>query len=448
MKTVALGGLLGLAWAASLRGWMVDLAGDDSSFTWTGTFVCLLLPSGVVGSLLGRAVDLRRTGTAPRWLKFSPLLLPLPPLAMPGAVGHLLRTGEGSASMIMVSLAMLGGASLAGGQRIWIRLFYGAFGFAPVPLMLSSARTPHEAWAATLIAALYLLLALACALPLGVHQPVGAGIYQRDDAEPRALTTSTDHPAPEFQSAKPEVETVMPKSDSPPMLLPGQHAAPEGPVDLQNMYVMHHAFRRDLHRFQAVVPAIEAHEKNRWQQVHERWQFFATTLHHHHSAEDAGLWPLMLSRASAADDMAAVEVLEAMEAEHASIDPVLNDCADAFSRLASGGTEKDRQELSSSLEAAWRLLDRHLGHEERDAMTILQRYLTDEEWRGVEREHFRPAYSPREIWHAIPWSQVGLPDDVGRRVRASGGPVVVLLWWLSRRSYARREQAVFGTTDL
>jgi hypothetical protein len=52
MKTVSLGSLLGLTWSASLRGWMVDVAGDESAFTWTGTFLCLLLPGALVGGLL------------------------------------------------------------------------------------------------------------------------------------------------------------------------------------------------------------------------------------------------------------------------------------------------------------------------------------------------------------------------------------------------------------
>jgi hypothetical protein len=33
------------------------------------------------------------------------------------------------------------------------------------------------------------------------------------------------------------------------LVLPGQTAAPDGPVDMRNMYVMHHAFRRDLDAF-------------------------------------------------------------------------------------------------------------------------------------------------------------------------------------------------------
>ena len=35
--------------------------------------------------------------------------------------------------------------------------------------------------------------------------------------------------------------------------LPGQTAAHEGPVDMHMMYVMHHAFRRDLAAFAATT---------------------------------------------------------------------------------------------------------------------------------------------------------------------------------------------------
>ena len=44
----------------------------------------------------------------------------------------------------------------------------------------------------------------------------------------------------------------------PPLRLPGQAAAPDGPVDLTMMYLMHHGFRRDLAAFAARGPAHPA----------------------------------------------------------------------------------------------------------------------------------------------------------------------------------------------
>ncbi|WP_139206796.1 hypothetical protein [Geodermatophilus poikilotrophus] len=165
---------------------MVNLAGDESTFTWTGTFLCLLLPGAIVGGLLGRALDLQRAGRQPRWLTLAPFIFPLGPLMIPGALGHLFKTGEGSASIIMVLLAMLAGRSLSGRGRLVARVPAGIIGFALVPLLLSSARTPQETWAATLFASLFVVLALACSVPMRAVNPSGHPV-----AEHPTQSTST-----------------------------------------------------------------------------------------------------------------------------------------------------------------------------------------------------------------------------------------------------------------
>ena len=42
---VLLGGLLGLAWAAGMRGFMAQIVQEDSSVSWSGTFAYILLPA-------------------------------------------------------------------------------------------------------------------------------------------------------------------------------------------------------------------------------------------------------------------------------------------------------------------------------------------------------------------------------------------------------------------
>ena len=88
----------------------------------------------------------------------------------------------------------------------------------------------------------------------------------------------------------------------PQVFLPGQAAAPEGPVDMIMMYVMHHAFRRDLAAFAARVPTVAVDDAATWRALAQRWTDFASVLHNHHSGEDAGLWPLLLERVDAAVD--------------------------------------------------------------------------------------------------------------------------------------------------
>lgn len=161
MRLVFLGALLGLTWSASLRGWMIQLAGADSRYTWIGTFVCLLLPGAVVGAVLAWSRHRPR-----RWHIFAPLLFPLGVLAVPGAIPHLLATGQGSASIGMVLLAMLAAYSLAAHSPVWLLIPSALLGFALIPIvLLSSLSSPKATWSGLLFSCLYLTLVLACTIP-------------------------------------------------------------------------------------------------------------------------------------------------------------------------------------------------------------------------------------------------------------------------------------------
>ena len=61
---VLVGAVCGLAWAASLRSFMAEFAGPESTFDWFGTFEGVLLPGAVVGALLGWAAHLAGAGAA------------------------------------------------------------------------------------------------------------------------------------------------------------------------------------------------------------------------------------------------------------------------------------------------------------------------------------------------------------------------------------------------
>jgi hypothetical protein len=172
----ALGVLLGFVWASGLRGWMMQLAGPDSTVTWTGTFAAVLLPGAVVGGLLGWAEHLRRTGSRRpwRWLALAPLLFPVAALSLPGAISRLLATGTGGAALGITLFGMLGGASMSGRGPRWLRLVGGAAAFWLVPAVFLGPpmrpeldpATPLGAWSAATFSALFVALALACAIPL------------------------------------------------------------------------------------------------------------------------------------------------------------------------------------------------------------------------------------------------------------------------------------------
>lgn len=223
------------------------------------------------------------------------------------------------------------------------------------------------------------------------------------------------------------------------LVLPGQASAPKGPVDMQVMYLMHHAFRRDLDKFVAAAKHTPEEDRTTWGLLSRRWAFFAEVLHNHHSAEDAGLWPWLLEHGSPGDRT----TLEAMEAEHETIDPLLRECAEGLQRLAHHEDEAARAALAVRLAVTRASLARHLAHEETDAMAILQRTMTPEEWSAIEAEHFKKRLAPQFVIQIVPWAVQGLPRSALDRVFAEAGLGFRLVWIATRRRFAAREARTF-----
>ena len=221
--------------------------------------------------------------------------------------------------------------------------------------------------------------------------------------------------------------------------LPGQTASPEGPVDMFMMYVMHHAFRRDLYQLAEAAQRTPANDRVAWRLLQQRWQVFAEALHGHHTGEDAGLWPLLLERGTEEDR----ETLEAMEAEHAEFEPLLDGCEQGFARLAEHVDDDARAALAVRLAATRECLARHLEHEETGAIPIIQRVLTQEDWERLDEEHFKEDLSPGKVVRIVPWAAYGVPREVLDGVFAKTEPGFKLVWLLTRRRFARRQARAF-----
>lgn len=226
--------------------------------------------------------------------------------------------------------------------------------------------------------------------------------------------------------------------------LPGQTAAPDGPVDLSMMFVMHHGFRRDLRAFAAAAARTPLEDRAAWRALADRWALFSTILHHHHSVEDTSLWPRLLVHVDAAGDAAARKTLEDMASEHELIDPLLADCAAGFTRLADVADPATRSALAARLVEANEQLGHHLRHEETEALALAQRYMTQAEWDAMEHAAEAGRVSPRELPRMVGWMMHGLPQPGVERMVRRSNPVMKWLWqafW--RRSFERVESVAF-----
>lgn len=230
------------------------------------------------------------------------------------------------------------------------------------------------------------------------------------------------------------------QSDWPTQIrLAGQTAAPDGPVDMFMMYVMHHAFRRDLAMLTEAARVTPASDRVAWRLLRQRWSTFHDTLHSHHTGEDAGLWPLLLERSGTQERAA----LEAMEAEHAEFEPLLEACDRGFTRLAEHADDDARAALAVRLAATRECLARHLEHEETGAIPILQRVCTQEDWERLEEEHFQADVTLGKVVRVVPWAASGLPREVRDHVFAKTDKGFRLVWLLTRRRFARQQARAF-----
>ncbi len=162
---IATGAVTGIAWAASLRGFMAELAGPDSVFTFGGTFG-IIIPAGLItGALLGWAEYQRRAGRRYRLLIAAPLLIGIMPVVLTAQ----LDTGP----LTLAAIGLAGGYSVSGRGLAWVRIVAGAAAFAIVPVTFLAPRpsylsvtTAHGAWFATLASSLFVTLALASSIPM------------------------------------------------------------------------------------------------------------------------------------------------------------------------------------------------------------------------------------------------------------------------------------------
>jgi iron-sulfur cluster repair protein YtfE (RIC family) len=205
-------------------------------------------------------------------------------------------------------------------------------------------------------------------------------------------------------------------------------------LDLTLMVAFHDAFRRDLAHLARTAsrrPA-ELDEPARRTAVRAGWELFKTQLHIHHTAEDADLWPRMRTHlANRPDELA---LLQAMQDEHARIDPLLATVEGAFADRDGG-----HQRLGDTVDALASTLYGHLGHEERDVLPLIDQSLTQAEWQAFGNDQ-RRRIGIRGAAQFLPWV---LDEASAEQVKAVLGglppPLRVVYRRIWQPRYARHD---------
>jgi iron-sulfur cluster repair protein YtfE (RIC family) len=176
--------------------------------------------------------------------------------------------------------------------------------------------------------------------------------------------------------------------------------------DMSWMYAMHVALRRELERI-ARATARPDDEPKHILRTAAGWEMFKSYLHVHHSTEDDMLWPPM--RKALAEGSDGVALLDAKEAEHSAIDPLLAAIDTALADRESGPQRLG--ELSDALATGLR---DHLDHEEAEGLALIDATVTEEQWQAFGVEHGKRIAG--YVQRYMPWVLEGASPELTARL--------------------------------
>lgn len=161
----------------------------------------------------------------------------------------------------------------------------------------------------------------------------------------------------------------------------------------------------------------------------EEWRGFHTTLHGHHQAEDAGLFPMLLGKVPSL-----APVITDLTIDHRAIDPVLERGDAAFSALGEPGAPARAGAVVRELT---RLLDDHLGREEASVIPHLR----------AETRFEMPIPGEAELAmfaEGFAWSSQGVAPEILEKVYAGLPEALRARLPAAREAFRARQERAFG----
>src|SRR3984893_18321591 len=153
-------------------------------------------------------------------------------------------------------------------------------------------------------------------------------------------------------------------------------------LDMSMMFAMHDALRRELVQVGRIARLRDDHP-GRPLRAALGWELFKKFLLVHHQSEDDILWPTLRTNVAGQPDR--VALADALEAEHAVIEPLLI-AIDA----AAADPDYGYQRFGDVIDELAAKLTAHLAHEESDGLPLIDASLTPQEW-----QHFAPVHTER-----------------------------------------------------
>lgn len=150
-------------------------------------------------------------------------------------------------------------------------------------------------------------------------------------------------------------------------------------ADTKDMYTVHTMFRREYALLPGLVRTVAAKDEERARVVADHVRLVNQILFHHHSAEDATLWPALLKRAPREID----SVVHLLEGQHEAMDVLLDEVNTRMSAWTDGADSTGGEALAAVLQRLAAALYEHMGLEEKLALPLIERHIFAAEWEAM-----------------------------------------------------------------
>lgn len=209
--------------------------------------------------------------------------------------------------------------------------------------------------------------------------------------------------------------------------------------DTREMVIVHNVFRRLFGDLPGLLRGVADGDTARADRLARCFEVLAATLHHHHTAEDEVLWPILLQRLGSGQAL----VLRAEE-QHERVHELLERAHNQLPSFRAYARAAQRDRVAGTIAELDAVLREHLDEEEHDVLPLVEQHVTVAEWRALA-ERARAGVPKNRLLVQLGWMLDGLSDAQRRKLLATLPRPARLAWRLvGRRSWARERDAVYG----
>ena len=203
------------------------------------------------------------------------------------------------------------------------------------------------------------------------------------------------------------------------------------------LFLAHRAMLRDLDRMGDLTKGLAESRKQldrkRAAAIADYLDDLCESIHHHHSAEDDVLWPVLEASAGAHVD------LTELSDDHSVLDPKLQRVRAGAGALRADGVVSAA--LAADLADIRDTLHEHIADEEKTIIPLIRRYVSQGDWDSVEAQIRKRG---AKMSFEVPRILAVTTEAELAEIKAEGGLPVAIMLKVLPPAFRRRERRVFG----